>query len=42
MGVVLRRGVLVGRRVYEVGHYTTLSQAEMSAIFAEADEALRA
>jgi hypothetical protein len=40
MGVILRRGVLVGRRVYEVGHYTTLSRAEMSAIFAEADEML--
>ena len=40
MGNVLRRGVFVGRRVYEVGHYTTASRAEMSAIFAEADEAL--
>ncbi len=39
MGVILRRGVLVGRRVYEVGHYTTVSRAEMSAIFAEFDEA---
>ena len=38
MGVVFRRGVFVGRRVYEVGHYTTVSRAEMSAIFAEADE----
>ena len=37
MGVILRRGSLVGRRVYEVGHYTTLSRAEMSAIFTEAD-----
>jgi hypothetical protein len=40
MGVVLQRGVFVGRRVYEVGHYTTASRAAMSAIFAEADEAL--
>jgi hypothetical protein len=40
MGVVLQRGVFVGRRVYEVGHYTTVSRAEMSAIFAEADQAL--
>ncbi|APR84035.1 Hypothetical protein A7982_09384 [Minicystis rosea] len=35
MGEVVRRGVLVGRRVYEKGHYTTLSRAEMRAIFAE-------
>lgn len=40
MGVILRRGVLVGRRVYEVGHYTTLSRDEMSAIFVEVDEKL--
>ena len=40
MGVVWRRGALVGRRVYEVGHYTTLSRAQMSAIFAEADDLL--
>jgi hypothetical protein len=40
MGVIFQRGVFVGRRVYEVGHYTTVSRAEMSAIFAEADEAL--
>jgi hypothetical protein len=32
MGTVLRRGVFVGRRVYEVGHYTTVSRAEMRAI----------
>ncbi len=37
MGVILRRGVFVGRRVYEVGHYTTLSPAQMSAIFDEAE-----
>lgn len=42
MGACFRRGVFVGRRVYEVGHYTTISRAEMSAIFAEADEALGA
>lgn len=40
MGEILRRGVFVGRRVYEVGHYTSLSRAAMSAIFAEADAAL--
>ncbi len=40
MGVVWRRGAFVGRRAYEVGHYTTLSRAQMSAIFAEADAAL--
>ena len=40
MGACFRRGVFVGRRVYEVGHYTTISRATMSAIFAEADEAL--
>ena len=40
MGVVLLRGVFVGRRVYEVGHYTTASRAQLSAIFAEADAAL--
>jgi hypothetical protein len=37
MGVILRRGVFVGRRVYEVGHYTTASRADMSAIFDEAE-----
>jgi hypothetical protein len=41
MGLILRRGVFVGRRVYEMGHYTTVSRAEMSAIFDEADEAPR-
>jgi hypothetical protein len=39
MGVILRRGTFVGRRVYEVGHYTTVSRAEMSAIFDELGEA---
>jgi hypothetical protein len=42
MGTILRRGAFVGRRVYEVGHYTTISRAEMSAIFDEAGAALRA
>jgi hypothetical protein len=42
MGVIFQRGVFVGRRVYEVGHYTTVSREEMSAIFAEADAALGA
>jgi hypothetical protein len=37
MGVIFRRGVFVGRRVYEVGHYTTVSRADMSAIFDEAE-----
>jgi hypothetical protein len=40
MGAILRRGVFVGRRVYEVGHYTTVSRAAMSAIFDEAEAAL--
>ena len=40
MGVVLRRGAFVGRRVYEVGHYTTVSRAQMSRIFDEAEEVL--
>jgi hypothetical protein len=35
MGVLLRRGIFVGRRVYEVGHYTTVTRAQMSAIFDE-------
>ncbi|MFT3773930.1 MAG: hypothetical protein QM820_51835 [Minicystis sp.] len=35
MGEAVRRGAFVGRRVYEVGHYTTASRAEMLAIFAE-------
>jgi hypothetical protein len=42
MGAVVQRGVFVGRRVYEVGHYTTLSRAAMSAIFDEAEAALTA
>ncbi len=40
MAVVFQRGVFVGRRVYEVGHYTTASRAQLRAIFAEADAAL--
>jgi hypothetical protein len=40
MGTILRRGAFVGRRVYEVGHYTTISRTGMSAIFDEADEVL--
>jgi hypothetical protein len=40
MGTSLHRGVFIGRRVYEVGHYTTISRAQMSAIFDEADETL--
>jgi undecaprenyl pyrophosphate synthase len=40
MGVIFRRGALVGRRVYEVGHYTTLPRDQMRGIFAEADERL--
>jgi hypothetical protein len=36
MGAIFRRGAFVGRRVYEMGHYTTLSRAQMSAIFDEA------
>jgi hypothetical protein len=42
MAVVFQRGVFVGRRVYEVGHYTTASRAQLCAIFAEADAALGA
>ena len=42
MGTILRRGAFIGRRVYEVGHYTTISRAVMSAIFDEAEEALTA
>lgn len=38
MGVILRRGALIGRRVYEVGHYTTVSRAEMSAIIDEVED----
>jgi hypothetical protein len=41
MGTVLRRGAFVGRRVYEVGHYTSVSRAQMSRIFDEATTALR-
>jgi hypothetical protein len=41
MGTIFRRGAFVGRRAYEVGHYTTLSRFQMSAIFDEADAALR-
>jgi hypothetical protein len=41
MGVVVRRGVHVGRRVYEVGHYTTVSRARLRDIFDDADRALR-
>ena len=37
MGKALRRAVFVGRRVYELGHYTTLSREAMSAIFDEAE-----
>jgi hypothetical protein len=40
MGAIVRRAVFVGRRVYEVGHYTTVSRAGMSAIFDEASAAL--
>jgi undecaprenyl pyrophosphate synthase len=35
MALLLQRGIFVGRRVYEAGHYTTLGPAEMAAIFAE-------
>ena len=35
MAILLQRGIFVGRRVYEAGHYTTVSRAVMSAIFAE-------
>jgi hypothetical protein len=42
MAACFQRGVFVGRRVYEVGHYTTVSRAGISAIFAEADAALGA
>lgn len=35
MGVILQRGTFVGRRVYEMGHYTTLPRRAMSAIFNE-------
>jgi hypothetical protein len=41
MGTIFRRGAFVGRRVYEVGHFATISRAEMSAIFEEAETALR-
>jgi hypothetical protein len=41
MGALFRRGALVGRRVYEVAHYTTVTRAQMSAIFDEAEAALR-
>jgi hypothetical protein len=41
MGTIFRRGAFVGRRVYEVGHYATVSRSEMSAIFDEAEAALR-
>jgi undecaprenyl pyrophosphate synthase len=40
MGTIVRRGAFIGRRVYELGHYTTISRAAMSAIFVEADRAL--
>ena len=39
MGAILRRGTFVGRRVYEVGHYTTVTRAGMSRIFDEAEAA---
>ncbi|NUQ78639.1 MAG: hypothetical protein HUU21_34355 [Polyangiaceae bacterium] len=35
MGTIVRRGALIGRRVYEKGHYTTISRAAMSAILGE-------
>ncbi len=35
MGAILQRGTFVGRRVYEVGHYTTVTRVQMSAIFDE-------
>ncbi|MEO7327224.1 MAG: hypothetical protein ABI193_01510 [Minicystis sp.] len=35
MAILLERGIFVGRRVYELGHYTTVSRARMRAIFAE-------
>jgi hypothetical protein len=35
MAIVLQRGIFVGRRVYEAGHYTTVSREQMRAIFAE-------
>jgi hypothetical protein len=41
MTTILQRGAFIGRRIYEVGHYTTISRAGMSAIFDEAEEALR-
>lgn len=37
MGTILRRGAWVGKRVYEVGHYTTITRAQMGAIFDEAE-----
>lgn len=39
MAALVRRGMHVGRRVYEVGHYTTVTPAEMAAIGAELAEA---
>jgi hypothetical protein len=41
MGSIFRRGAFVGRRVYEGGHFATISRAEMSAIFDEAEVTLR-
>lgn len=35
MGAVFRRGAHIGRRVYEIGHYTTIDPAEVSAVAAE-------
>jgi undecaprenyl pyrophosphate synthase len=40
MGTILRRGTFIGRRVYEVGHYTTASPARMRQIFDEAEDAM--